>query len=287
MNNRNFWFTFGGILIAFIIYWMFGHPYFIAERVAMFWAIIISAATIIYFINKAKQGEEIYLRTIPGLKAFEEAVGRSTEMGKPVLYVPGIVDMDQVETIAGVIILGHVAKMTAQYETPLNVPVARSIVMKAGRESVRESYIMEGRPDLFHEDMVHYLTDDQFAYAAGVNGIMMREKPAAIFYQGKFYAESLILAETGNSIGAIQIAGTASPAQIPFFVTACDYTLIGEEFFAASAYLSRDPMLVGGLKGMDLLKALIIIIIALGIILRLFNDLGWINFDILKYLTIQ
>ena len=287
MNNKNFWFMFGGILIAFIIYWMFGHPYFIAERVAMFWAIIISAATIIYFINKAKQGEEIYLRTIPGLKAFEEAVGRSTEMGKPVLYVPGIVDMDQVETVAGVIILGHVAKMTAQYETPLNVPVARSIVMKAGRESVRESYIMEGRPDLFHEDMVHYLTDDQFAYAAGVNGIMMREKPAAVFYQGKFYAESLILAETGNSIGAIQIAGTASPAQIPFFVTACDYTLIGEEFFAASAYLSRDPMLVGGLKGMDFLKALIIIIIVLGILLRLFNDLGWINFDILKYLTIQ
>ena len=64
--------------------------------------------------------------------------------------------------------------------------------------------------------MVHYLTDDQFAYAAGVNGIMNREKPAACLYMGKFYAESLLLAETGNSIGAIQIAGTASQSQIPF-----------------------------------------------------------------------
>ncbi len=159
--------------------------------------------------------------------------------------------------------------------------------MKAGRESVREAYIMQGRPDLFHEDMVHYLTDDQFAYAAGVNGIMMREKPAAVFYQGKFYAESLILAETGNSIGAIQIAGTASPAQIPFFVTACDYTLIGEEFFAASAYLSKDPKLVGAVKGADVLKVILISAILLGIVLRLFNDLGWINFDILKFLTVQ
>ncbi|MFC1759903.1 DUF6754 domain-containing protein [Candidatus Neomarinimicrobiota bacterium] len=287
MNDKKFWFTFGGILIAFIIYWLLGHPYFITERVTMFYAILLSAAMLIYYINKAKRGEEIYLRTIPGLKAFEEAVGRSTEMGKPVLYVPGIVDMDQVETVAGVIILGHVAKMTARYETPLNVPVARSIVMKAARESVREAYIMEGRPDLFHEDMVHYLTDDQFAYAAGVNGIMMREKPAAVFYQGKFYAESLILAETGNSIGAIQIAGTASPAQIPFFVTACDYTLIGEEFFAASAYLSQDPKLIGAVKGMDILKVMIIGLIVLSIFLRLFYDLGWINFDILKYLTIQ
>lgn len=287
MNDKKFWFAFGGILIAFIIYWLLGHAFFIEERIVMLFAILIAVATIIYFVNKAKRGEKISLRPIPGLKAFEEAVGRSTEMGKPVLYVPGIVDMDQVETVAGVIILGHVAKMTAQYETPLNVPVARSIVMKAARESVREAYIMEGRSDMFHEDMVHYLTDDQFAYAAGVSGIMMREKPAAVFYQGKFYAESLILAETGNSIGAIQIAGTASAAQIPFFVTACDYTLIGEEFFAASAYLSEDPKLIGGVKGMDILKVMIVGIIFLAIVLRLFNDLGWINFDILKFLTIQ
>jgi len=287
VNDKKFWFTFGVILIVFIIYWLLGHPHFIVERVTMFYAILLAASMLIYYINKAKRGEKIYLRTIPGLKAFEEAVGRATEMGKPVLYVPGIVDMDQVETVAGVIILGHVAKMTARYETALNVPVARSIVMKAGRESVRESYIMEGRPDLFNEDMVHYLTDDQFAYAAGVNGIMMREKPAAVFYQGKFYAESLILAETGNSIGAIQIAGTASPAQIPFFVTACDYTLIGEEFFAASAYLSNDSQLIGAVKGSDILKVMIIVIIVISIFLRLFNDLGWINFDILKYLTIQ
>ncbi len=238
-------------------------------------------------MRKAVRGEEIYLRTIPGLKAVEEAVGRSTEMGKPVLYVPGIMDMDQVETVAGVIVLGHVAKMTARYETTMNVPVSRAIVMKAARESCRESYLLEGRPDLFHDDMVHYLTDDQFAYAAGVNGIMLREKPAACLYMGKFYAESLLLAETGNSIGAIQIAGTASPSQIPFFVTACDYTLIGEEFFAASAYLSQEPQLIGGVKGQDMVKILILGTIVLATLLRYLFDMGWISWNVLNFLTIQ
>jgi hypothetical protein len=287
VNDKNFWLASGGILIVFAGYWLFGHPFFIEERVVMFFAILIATGILIFYINKAKRGEKIFLRAIPGLKAFEEAVGRSTEMGKPVLYVPGIVDMDQVETVAGVVILGHVAHMTAKYETPLNVPVARSIVMKAARESVRAAYLLEGRPDLFHEDIVHYLTDDQFAYAAGVNGIMVREKPAACFYQGKFYAESLLLAETGNSIGAIQIAGTASPAQIPFFVTACDYTLIGEEFFAASAYLSDDPKLVGNVKGMDIIKMYVIITLLLAILLRLLNSAGLISFDVLQFLTIR
>ena len=216
MNDRDFIIGAGGVTFAFLIYWFMGNPFFITERIVMFIAIMTFSGTLLFFIRKARRGEDIFLREIPGLKAVEEAVGRSTEMGKPVLFVPGIMDMDQVETVAGVIVLGHVSKMTARYETTLNVPVSRAIVMKAAQEACKESYLMEGRPDMFHEDMVHYLTDEQFAYAAGVNGIMVREKPAACMYMGKFYAESLILAETGNSIGAIQIAGTASQAQIPF-----------------------------------------------------------------------
>ena len=287
MKDKQFWFAIGLIALIFLVYWILGHPYFNTDRIVMFITIIAMSSTLMYNVRYAQRGGEFYLRPIPGLQAVEEAVGRSTEMGRPILYVPGIQDMDQVETVAGVIVLGHVAKMTARYETSLNVPVSRSIVMKAAREVCRESYMMEGRPDMFNEDMVHYLTDDQFAYAAGVNGIMVREKPAACMYMGKFYAESLILAETGNSIGAIQIAGTASQAQIPFFVTACDYTLIGEEFFAASAYLSKKPELIGGVRGQDMIKIAVIvtIIISAGLMV-LYGNTG-IGFDVSKYLTIR
>ncbi len=274
-------------LVVFTIYWLLGHPGFEGERVVMFFCIIILSGIILYYIGRAQRGADIYLRPIPGLKAFEEAVGRATEMGKPVLFVPGIMDMDQVETVAGVIILGHVARMTARYEIGMNVPVSKSITMEAAREICRDSYTAEGRPDLFNNDMVHYLTDEQFAFAAGVDGIMVREKPAACFYQGKFYAESLILAETGNSIGAIQIAGTGSPAQIPFFVTACDYTLIGEEFFAASAYLSEKPSLIGSIKGQDIGKVFIMAAIIGVVVLNFFHVIGWIDFDVVQFLTIS
>ena len=287
MKDNKFWIVIALIIVAFLVYWLLGHPYFITDRAVMLFSIISLSATLLYYIRAAERGEEFYLRPIPALKAVEEAVGRSTEMGRPILYVPGIQDMDQVETVAGVVVLGHVAKMTARYETSLNVPVSRSIVMKAAREACKEAYMVEGRPDMFNEDMVHYMTDDQFAYAAGVNGIMLREKPAACMYMGKFYAESLILAETGNSIGAIQIAGTASQAQIPFFVTACDYTLIGEEFFAASAYLSKKPELIGGVKGQDMIKLVVISVIVLSaFMMTIFESTGF-GFNILEYLTIR
>ena len=136
---------------------------FVEGARTMFAAVMLVSTTLYYYIDRASSGEEIYLRKIPGLQALEEAVGRATEMGKSVLFVPGIMDLDQVETVTGLNLLGHVAEYTAQYETSLNVPVSKSIVMEAGREICRESYLKSGRPDLYYDDMVHYISDEQFA----------------------------------------------------------------------------------------------------------------------------
>ena len=241
--------------------------YFEMKRANVLVIIITLMAFVAYYTFHAQRGKELFIRRISGLSALEDAVGRATEMGRGVLYIPGIMDMDDIQTIAGVTILGHVAKKTAEYDTPLYAPMTRSFVMSVAQEVVKQAYLEMGRPDAFRPDRINYLTDDQFGYVAGVGGIMMREKPAACFYLGTFYAESLILAETGNAVGAIQIAGTAEPSQIPFFVAACDYTLIGEELFAASAYLSKNPREVGSLKGQDMIKLIIIALMIIGTLL--------------------
>ena len=261
--------------------------FFKEEKSAMFVLTLSVIFIMLYEIKLTKSMSNLpFLRSIPGLKAIEEAVGRSTEMGKPILFVPGIMDMNEVETVAGVVVLGHVANMTARYETELDVPVARAIVMQAARQVSKEAYLTQGRPELYNEDMVHYITDDQFAYAAAVNGIMQRDEPAACLYMGKFFAESLLFAETGNSIGAIQIAGTGSQTQIPFFVTACDYTLMGEEFFAASAYLSQESDLIAGVTAQDVIKIILVLIILLGTVSRALYDLGFVNLDLIKFIGI-
>ena len=241
--------------------------YFDMKRANVLVIIITLMAFVTYYTFHAQRGKELFIRRISGLSALEDAVGRATEMGRGVLYIPGIMDMDDIQTIAGVTIMGHVAKKTAEYDTPLYAPMTRSFVMSVAQEVVKQAYLEKGRPDAFRPDRINYLTDDQFGYVAGVGGIMMREKPAACFYLGTFYAESLILAETGNAVGAIQIAGTAEPSQIPFFVAACDYTLIGEELFAASAYLSKNPREVGSLKGQDMIKLIIIVFMIIGTLL--------------------
>ena len=235
---------------------------FDGTRVWFLFTLILFSGAVLGFIAAARKGIPLKVRRIAGLEAVDEAVGRATEMGRSCLYIPGIDDMNSIQTIAGITILSRVAKTAAEYDAKLQIPTSRSLVMTAARETTQAAYLQAGRPDAYTDDAIYYVTDEQFGYVAHLQGLMVREKPAACFYMGSFYAESLVLAEMGNGIGAIQIAGTAQPAQLPFFVAACDYTLIGEEFFAASAYLSREPGQIGSLKGQDVGK----LIVALGII---------------------
>lgn len=225
-----------------------------------------------FYINQAHRGVRWRFRTIPGLIAIEEAIGRATEMGKGVLYIPGVQDIDDIQTIASMIILRNVARTTAKYETRLDVPTNAPAVYTVADEVVKSAYQDAGRADAYQADQVRYVTSEQFAYVASVNGMMLRERPAANLLLGAFFAESLLLAETGHSIGAIQIAGTANVHQMPFFVVACDYTLIGEEYYAASALLSNEPLLLGSLKSADVVKLGLIIVIVIGCILYTFGN---------------
>jgi len=236
-----------------------------AKRTNVLVMMVIYSAIVILTIGWArKRAESIYIRPIAGLEAVNDAIGRATEMGKPILYVSGLSGIGDVATIAAMLILGHLARRTAHYETQVIVPCQDPLVMAVEREIVREAYLEAGKPQAFRPDDIYYVTDSQFGYVAAVDGIMMRERPAACFYMGYFYAEALILAETGNAAGAIQIAGTDADTQLPFFITACDYTLMGEELYAASAYLARQPLLVAQLRGQDLGKTFIAFILLVG-----------------------
>jgi len=225
---------------------------------------LVLCGSVLFFIEWAKRNPNLFIRRLTGLEALDEAVGRATEMGKPIMYTTGYHDMDRVSTIASVNILQHVARKVAEYDTRMIVPCKWSVAMTVCQEVVKEAYTNAGRPDAYNPHDIYYVAGEQFSWTAAVDGIIVREKPAANFLLGTFAAEALILAETGASTGAIQISGTDSSYQIPFFVVACDYCLIGEELYAASAYLSREPKLLGSLKGQDAGKAILLTVLVLG-----------------------
>ncbi|QUL98573.1 MAG: hypothetical protein IMF26_00255 [Candidatus Fermentithermobacillus carboniphilus] len=235
---------------------------------------VVLSGAIFYRIRLARTGKVPYLRKLAGVSAIEEAVGRATELGRPIVFSPGIAGLGGeygAQTFAALEILGYVARTAAKYDTRIIVGIRIPEVLPIAEEIVRSAFAAEGKLDRYNPDDVRFLSQAQFAYAAGVMGIMERERPGATFLIGGFWAESLMFAEVGNSIGALQIAGTANLHQIQFFVAACDYTLLGEEMFAVGAYFSGDPVKKAIIAGQDFGKIIAIFLIVAGTLFATFG----------------
>lgn len=236
--------------------------------------VLILVGFVLYNIFRAQSGKDIFIRRIAGLNAIEDAVGRATEMGKPVLMVPGLGALNAI-SVQALNIFAHITRTAARFANPIRLCCGEAAVFAVAQEVIRDVYQTEGIPERMEPDSVRFVSDRQFAFAAGVSGIMLREQTAATFFMGEFFAESLIFAETANSIGAIQVASSTENTQTPFFIAACDYVLIGEEFYAASAYLTRKPVLVGSLVGQDWSKMLIASLLIFGVMLESSQRRGW------------
>ena len=217
----------------------------------------------------AKQGESVTARQIEGLEVAEDSIGRAVEMGRPIVFVPGTQSITSAATIAGLSVLRLVAEKCAEMGARLIVPCRDTIVTSIAQETVEAAYREAGRHDLYRAEDVFFITRRLFAYVAGVNGVIEREHPATVFLQGEFSAESLIFGETAHRAEALIIAGTDKETQLPFFVTTCDYTLIGEELYAAGATISRDAPMLGSLRGIDLGRWIIGAVILVGVLMEL------------------
>ena len=249
--------------------------------------LIVYVAALLLLVKKAKVGGAIpKVRRIAGLDAVDEVVGRATEMGRPILYSPGIGGLSAADTLASFNVLGHVAKLVAKYDARLIVCNTAPTVQPVTESVVRAAYFEAGKPDAYREDDVRFITSDQFGYAAGVVGIMNREGVSAMILFGLFYAESLVFAEAGNQAGAIQVAATSSTSQTPFFIVACDYCLIGEEIYVAGAYLGQDRVRLATIVVQDWGKQFTLGVIVLGTLVSTFVSItgGKGNFiiDLLK-----
>jgi hypothetical protein len=181
--------------------------------------------------------------------------------------VPGIGALNAI-SVQALKIFAYVSRTAARFGNPIRLCLADAAVYTVAQEIIRDVYQSEGLMERYDQDSVQFLSDRQFAFAAAVGGLILREQTAATFFLGEFYAESLIFAETANTIGSIQVAGSVKNTQTPFFIAACDYVLIADEFYAASAYLTRQPVLVGSLIGQDWCKLSIILMILLGIVMN-------------------
>lgn len=216
---------------------------------------------------------KLYLRKIEGVEHMDYAIARAAEQGKSIIFTTGITGMGSV-LYACLILLKNVVKKAAQLRTSVIVPQCTPEAVALIESTMIDAYANVGLPEDFSSSQIRFLSEEQFAFASGYSGIVHRENIGTAFLFGQFAGESLILSEAGKQVSAYQIAGSVSPEQVPFFICTCDYTLIGEELFAASAYVSNSQRAIESLRVQDILRIVFMSIIIIGSICTTFSKMN-------------
>jgi hypothetical protein len=247
----------------------------IKGRLVSFAITLILFILYLYYLNQAKT-KAPPVRRLPPIDAMEEGVGRAVELGRPVHWTPGYGSAEHaggvgsrqgLTILSGITILGYVARICASRGAELIATFANPELVPLATDLVRDAYLAENKIEDFKQENIRFISSRQYAFASGILGIFQREQIGTNIMTGAFGADALLIAEGAHGVNAFQVAGSNSTYQLPVLVTICDYTLIGEELFAAAAYLSPEALQRGALRAADIAKFGFILLAIIGLVL--------------------
>lgn len=231
--------------------------------------VLLSVPLLYFALLRIRAGHRPHLRPMPAFDALLGMSSQAAESGQAVhvgLGTGGIAGPDTAVSLAGLTALEHLADQAARCESRLIVTVADPTLLPAAQEVLRRAYERQGKAEAFSPYQVRLLAPDPTAYAAGIMGILEGEDPLANVTIGAFSDEYLLIGETGVKKGVEQVAGTDDPATLALMHVTADQVLIGEEIFAAGAYLRRSPESMAGLIVQDVWRYLLVLAILVGVL---------------------
>lgn len=211
------------------------------------------------------------MRRIAGIDALDDAMGRATELNRPVLYWMGegrLNDAEGGQTVAALTILSYVARLAAKFDTPFIVTITIPETTAPVIDVCRNAYIAEGKEEKWNE---LYTVRQSVANSAYVIETMYEENVAVTLFFGSLGLPSLQYSEESNRVGALGIAGTARISNAAFLVACCDFVILSDEFYAGAAYLSQDKMQISTINTTDVIKIGCIAMAVIGPLLYLFG----------------
>lgn len=239
----------------------------------LFFGLFIVVFVALYENRKSKALPKI--RKIAALDAIEEVVGRAAEMGKPIHVSPGTPSFGEsieTETVVGLAINSYVAGLCAKYDVRAIYTAALPEILPILQEVVKQAYLSAGKSDAYRDNDIRYLSDQINAYVSGVQGIVENEECVGNIIFGRMWGAAFMLFARASVAGkTLQIGGTANIVNVAHLMASCDYVCIGEEMYAAEAYITQEPKQVWTVFTQDLLKYAALALIIVGIAL---NALG-------------
>jgi len=231
-------------------------------------AVVAALLLIFAFLNRKSQRA---FRDIPAFTSLYRAIGLSVEDGSRLhvsLGYGGLLTPRGGSALAALAALRHIAERTSVSDSP---PVASSgdpVLALLSQDTLQAGYAAAGAEELYVPATGRLTGMSQFGFAAGAIPIVRDENVSVNVMLGHFGPEAGLLTDSAERENVITIGASDDlAAQSILFASAQD-PLIGEELYAASAYLGNDPVHRASLTVQDILRWLIIFLLLAGAALK-------------------
>lgn len=224
---------------------------------------------LIYATIRVRAGHMPTLRQIRAFDTLKGLTGRSMEAGRSLhlsLGIGSVVNNTTADSLAGLSLLRYLAKQSTATGVPPIVSMADPTVMLYAQNVLGAA---ADTPDDAAEAYRHvrWMAPQSSAYAAGVMNLINIEQTEGNVMLGNFGDEYLLIGETAAGSGTKYIGGTSDPNTLPFIYATAEEALLGEEIYAAGAYLEKQPAHIGSLIAQDTMRWLIFLFILAGILI--------------------
>jgi hypothetical protein len=234
--------------------------------------ILTVAALLLLSITLWKRRSPSVVRELPALVRLYQAIGLSVEDGTRLhisLGSGGLLNARGGSALAGLASLRLISERTSVSDKP---PVASAGDPALGlltQDTLQAGYQAAGVEELYVPTSGRVTGFGPFGFAAGAMPITSNENISANILLGHFGAEVGLLTEASERENVTVIGASDDLAGQSVLFASSQDALIGEELFAAGAYLGAGPSHMASLTVQDILRWIILLALFAGAFLKL------------------
>jgi hypothetical protein len=234
--------------------------------------IIVLSAILLAAISLLKRKAPLNLRDIPALKRLYRTLGLSIEDGTRLHILLGhgsLLDARGGSALAGLSMLRHIAEKTSVSDKPVVASAGDPAIGLLTQDTIQSGYHAANVDELYVPTTGRVTGLSPFGYAAGAMHITHNENVSANIMIGHFGAEAALLADSSDRANVVVIGASDDPAGQAVLFASTQDALVGEELFAAGAYLGAGVSHRASLTLQDILRWLVILALLVGAVLKI------------------
>lgn len=238
--------------------------------------VLICLGLILVFLLLERTGLKINLRPIQAFSHLRRAIDLAVEAGKRLHISLGrgtINGLPGGSALVGLTILDRSARAASNSDRPPIATSGDAIITILSQDTLQSTYRSLSSENRFEATNARLTGLTPLSYAAGAMPAIHDDHVHANIYSGHFGSEVALLTEAGERSRSLTVAGSDSLSAQSILYATADEPLIGEELYAAGAYLGEGITHAACVRMQDVIRWVLVGVIIGGAILKIFGAL--------------